>query len=263
MPASPRRFLGAALLAATALFCAAPPAAAADPEPPPASEWFDLYRQAVVHVELEDWKSVESYIRRAIAINPKSQRNVRLYGMWHNSYMPYYYLGLAEYRLGDYGAAMESFRKEEAAGIVQHDPVLYLKMSKLMTSAEGTPPPRPPAAGSKKVAKATAAPAGTSSGSSAVIEGLQAFFQNKYDASIAAFQDAMKKSSEDDLTLHLYLGMAYAGKASADKGQRSLWENLAQLEFKRVHEMDPGYKLAPGIFSEEMMALFERSGAPK
>ena len=263
MSAAPRRILGVALLAATALFCAVPPAAAADPEPPPTSEWFDLYRQAVVHVELEDWKTVESYIRRAIAINPKSQRNVRLYGMWHNSYTPYYYLGLAQYRLGDYGAAKESFQKEEAAGVVQHDPVVYLKMSKLMESAEGTPPPAPPSAGSKKPAKAGAAPAVTSSGSGAVINGLQAFFQNDYDASIAAFQEAMKKSSEDDLTLHLYLGMAYAGKASADERQRGLWENLAQLEFKRVHEMDPGYKLAPGIFSEEMMELFQRSGAQK
>ena len=74
-------------------------------------------------------------------------------------------------------------------------------------------------------------------------------------------REALKAGRGDDLTLHLYLGMAYSGKATADPGHGQIWENLAFLEFQRVQELDPAYRLASGIFSEKMMGLFDRARA--
>ncbi len=244
------------------------PAASASPDDPPSGgpAWLEAYRQAVVHAELEEWGEVEESIRTAIDLNPKPQRNVRIYGMWHTSYTPYYYLGLSEYRRGRYEQAMGSFRKEEEAGVIQHDPVAYLKMTKLLASAHTGPPPPPAPASSRAPAAARAAPAEppkAPEGPGPVIEGLQTFFKSDYDGSIASFQEAVKTGKGSDLTLHLYLGMAYAGKASADRERRTIWENLAFLEFQRVHELDPGYRLSPGVFSEEMMGLFDRARGSK
>ncbi len=242
-------------------------AAAATPEEPSAGgpPWFEAYRQAVVHADLEEWGAVEESIRTAIALNPRPQRNVRIYGMWHTSYTPWFYLGLSEYRQGRYEEAMISFRKEEEAGVIQHDPVAYLRMRKLIASGQAGPPPPPSQPSPKPVGAPDAAPRSlpASAEPGPVIAGLQAFFRGDYDGSIADFQEAMKQGKGSDLTLHLYLGMAYAGKASSDKGHRTIWENLAYLEFQRVHELDPGYRLSPGIFSEEMMDLFDRAGASR
>ena len=253
--------LVAVLLAAVpgSLSAASPPPAKGDTAPE--SGWFDHYRRAGVHSELEDWSAVESSIQKAIAINPRSQRNVRIYGMWHASYMPYFFLGLAEYRQGRYQAAMGSFRKEEKAGVIQHDPVAWLKMQRLISSAHAGPKPPPGASTSPSATGAASAPA--SPGPDGVIAGLEAFFKSDYEGSIAAFQEAMKVGRDDDLTLHLYLGMAYAGKASSEPDGGKIWENLAFLEFQRVHALDPGYRLSSGIFSEEMMALFEGAGGRK
>lgn len=257
-----RRRLGVAIIMASLApgLSNTPALAAAGTEAGPGGPaWFELYHKALVHSELEEWDSVEEYARQAIELNPRSQRTVRIYGMWHSSYIPYYFLGLAEYRQGRYDDALKSFRKEEEAGVIRHDPVEWLKMQKLIGSARPAPPP---GAAAKPVGMSTAPPAigSTGGGPDPVIAGLEAFFKGRYDESIAAFQEAMKAGRDDDLTLHLYLGMAYAGKASGDSGQRQIWENLAFMEFRRVHVMDPGYRLSPGVFSEEMMALFERSG---
>lgn len=221
--------------------------------------WFEAYRQAVVHAELEEWDMVEDYAEEALRANPTPQRSVRIYGMWHTSYIPYYYLGLAQYRQGRYGEAMKSFRKEEQAGAIRHDPVAWIKMKKLMSSA-GKDAPAPPSGAAAGSPPPTSASPEAGDG---VIVGLEAFFKHDYDGSIAAFQEAMKDARSEDLTLHLYLGMAYAGKAKANPEQKTIWENLAFMEFQQVHRMDPGYTLSPGIFSEDMMALFEASGGGK
>jgi tetratricopeptide (TPR) repeat protein len=248
----------AALLAVGLLGGAGPaPAAAGTQETRPSAEtpdWFELYRRAVAGAELESWEEVEATVRRAIRLNPKPARNVRTYGMWHASYIPYYYLGLAQYRLGRHEEALRNFAKEEAAGAVQHDPIAYLKLKKIVASIKVDPARAPDPAG-----PAPQAAAGPSE--DGVMDGLQAFFRGDYDQSIASFQETMKRSPEDDLTLHLYLGMAYAGKASEESAQRQLWRNMAFLEFQRVHAIDPDYVLAPGVFSDEMVKLFKGAGS--
>ncbi len=232
----------------------APPAAGEDGTEPSGETpgWYELYRRAVAGAELESWEEVEATVRRAIRLNPEPSRNVRTYGMWHASYIPYYYLGLAQYRLGRHEEALRNLEKEEAAGAVQHDPVAYLKLKKIVASIKAGPAPAP----ADPAARATGTPPGDG-----VMEGLQAFFQGDYDQSIAAFQETMKRGPEDDLTLHLYLGMAYAGKASGESAQRQLWRNMAFLEFQRVHAIDPDYVLAPGVFSDEMVRLFKEAGS--
>jgi tetratricopeptide (TPR) repeat protein len=264
-----RRWLVALILAAAGCALLAPPALAGGPAEKPAEpssggpRWFDLYRQAIVHAELEEWGGVEKKIQESLQLNPRPQRNVRIYGMWHASYIPYFYLGLAKYRQGLYPEALSNFQKEEAAGVVQHDPVAYLKMDKIMAairSGKKTSGPPAPAASHTQDSPPPGAAGTGGSDSDSLIQGLQSFFQSEYDRSIAAFQEALKGGRADDLTLHLYLGMAYTGKASADPDHRAIWENLAFLEFQRVHQMDPEYRLASGIFSEEMMGLFTRSG---
>jgi len=237
----------------------------AAPTTPASPPWYEAYQRAVADAELENWEGVTTKIDQALKLKAKSERNVRTYGMWHNSYIPYYYLGLAEYHLGKGAEALKNFQREEAAGIVQHDPIAYLKLRKISDAIQSGQKPIPagastPAAAAPAPARGAAAPAGKSD---ALVGGLQAFFQGDYDRSISLFQEEMKRTSGDDLTLHLYLGMAYAGKASEQPGQKEIWRNLAFLEFQRVHAIDPGYTLASGIFSEEMVVLFNQAQKKK
>lgn len=247
-----------AVLAAASLAAAPSLAAGQQPPAPPgpgSPAWYESYRKAVADAELENWESVTRRIQQSVAGNPKSERNVRTYGMWHALYTPYYYLGMAQYHLGRNDEALRNLEKEEAAGVIQHDPVAYLKLRRMaaaMRSGAKAPTPLPPAPVEAKAAAAAA-------GGDNLVEGLQAFFQGDYAKSITAFQEEMKRAPKDDLTLHLYLGMAYAGKASEDAAQKALWRNLAVLEFQRVNAIDSGYALAPGVFSEEMVQLFEEA----
>src|SRR5262245_36180876 len=70
------------------------------PSGPSSPPWYETYRKAVADAELENWEGVAAKIQQAIKANPKSERNVRTYGMWHALYIPYYYLGLAQYHMG-------------------------------------------------------------------------------------------------------------------------------------------------------------------
>src|SRR5262245_41588186 len=132
-----------------------------DPSPAPAAlsspPWYETYRKAVADAELEEWAAVESKINQAIKINPRSERNVRTYGMWHASYIPYFYLGLAEFHLGRPAEALKYLDREEAAGVVQHDPVAYLKLRKIAASIKSGPPPSQAAAASASAASAPSA----------------------------------------------------------------------------------------------------------
>ncbi len=250
------RRIGAAVLVVSGVL-ASVPAARGDQAPPagPASPaWYEAYRQAVAAAELENWDKVVTQIDRALKLNAKSERNVRVYGMWHASYIPYFYLGLAQYHLGRGAEALQNLEKEEAQNVVQHDPVAYLKLRKIADRIQAGGKPADGAA-----APPPAAPAAGSPPADNLVEGLQAFFQGEYDRSVGLFQDELKRSTKDDLTLHLYLGMAYAGKASEDSTRRDIWRNLSFMEFKRVHALDPDYTLASGIFSEEMVTLFNEA----
>lgn len=250
----PRRLRGWAIAAALACFLASFPATRA------AEEWSELYRSAVANADLEDWAGVEARIHEVLKLKPESDRSVRLYGMWHASYMPYYYLGLAQYHQGRTKEALASFEREEAAGVVQHDPVAYVKLTKLKMQITGRPAAAPPPAGAAAGAAKPAPGRAPAAAKDPVFDGLEFFFEGDYDKSIASFQESLKTSKSDDLTLHLYLGMAYAGKSSVDKAQETIWRNMAILEFQRVHQLDPGYTLSSGVFSETMVQLFKDAG---
>ena len=240
--------------------------------PPPAGPtspaWYDSYWKAVADAELENWEGVALRIGEALKANPKSERNVRTYGMWHASYIPYYYLGLAQYNLGQPAEALKNLEKEEAGGVVQHDPVAYLKLRKTAAAIRrgatgGATSPSPPIqSGASSAGRPSGAAPAPAVGDN-LVEGLQAFFGGDYDRSVSLFQNEMKRTSRDDLTLHLYLGMAYAGKATEDVKSQALWRNLAFLEFRRVRSLDPNYNLASGIFSEEMVRLFDEAQKAK
>src|SRR6266850_3251822 len=256
--------LAAVLMASLCLAAGGTPAAAQTqptPTTPASPPWYEAYQRAVADAELENWEGVEAKIGQALKLNSKSERNVRTYGMWHASYIPYYYLGMAEYHMGTTAEALKNLEKEQAAGVVQHDPVAFLKLRKIIDAiSSGAKPAHLPAtAGQTAPPPGKGAVATPATKSDALVGGLQAFFQGDYDRSISLFQEEMKKTSAEDLTLHLYLGMAYAGKASEQPSQKAIWRNLAILVFQRVHALDPAYALASGIFSEEMVTLFNEA----
>ncbi|MBI3447834.1 MAG: hypothetical protein HY049_02765 [Acidobacteria bacterium] len=256
--------LGAAIWASV-LPAVAAPLPQASPTTPGSPPWYEAYQRAVADAELENWEGVEAKIDQALKLNAKSERNVRTYGMWHASYIPYYYLGMAQYHMGKGNEALKSLQREEAAGVVQHDPVAYLKLRKISDAIEAGPKAPPSAAATSTAAPPAASKPATaaSTKADALVGGLQAFFQGNYDRSISLFQEEMKRTTTDDLTLHLYLGMAYAGKASEQPGQKEIWRNLAILEFQRVHALDSAYTLASGVFSEEMVVLFNEAQKKK
>src|SRR5438093_4320588 len=121
--------IGSSLLAASVVgaFCvaaggAAPAAQGRQPTPTTQASplWYEAYQRAVADAELENWDGVAAKIGQALKLNSKSERNVRTYGMWHASYIPYYYLGMAQYHMGMPAEALRNLEKEQAAGVVQH-----------------------------------------------------------------------------------------------------------------------------------------------
>lgn len=79
------------------------------------------YGKALDAIEKGRWAEAQGHLRDAIAKKPKPPRSgrVRLYGMRMVSYIPYYYLGLASFELGDCETALEEWQFSVAQQVVQ------------------------------------------------------------------------------------------------------------------------------------------------
>jgi len=99
-----------------------------------------------------DWATAKAEMQRAIADRPEaSRKNVRIYGMRLEPYIPHFHLGVALYQLGQCEPALVEWQASESQGVVQgtrwHKELEELRSecrARVQGAATPTPAPRGP-----------------------------------------------------------------------------------------------------------------------
>ena len=83
--------------------------------------WYFHYELGVALGEKADWSRMVDAISIALDKREDPAEHGRTYGMWFLAYRPYYQLGLAQYQLGKYECAANSFKLSEKLGEFKDD----------------------------------------------------------------------------------------------------------------------------------------------
>ena len=119
-----------ALVFGLCLAFAAPPVWAA-------KEWYAHYEDAQKLLARGRCKEAIQSLREAQALKPRSALYVQTYGVqFVDEYLPYYWEGVCRLRLGEYGAAIELFNREEGQGAIKKRDRLYQDLRLQRENAE-------------------------------------------------------------------------------------------------------------------------------
>jgi hypothetical protein len=117
-----------ALLALILVFLAGPAWAVKD--------WYDFYEDAKEQVTSGRCKEALANLAQARRLKPKSDLEVRPYGLVFIDYVPHYYEGVCHVKMGNFKAALQAFEAEEKQGAIQKKKGLYADLMKLRTQAK-------------------------------------------------------------------------------------------------------------------------------
>ncbi len=111
-------------------------------------DWADAFRRGMAAVEAKRWDEAARLMQAAAAENPKEGGQVKLYGMRFETYLPHYYLGLAEFQRGDCAAALSAWRASDAQGAVARSSqsrafAQHKAQCEQRTASTATQPPAP------------------------------------------------------------------------------------------------------------------------
>ena len=79
-------------------------------------EWYEFYDQGLEAINAERWGDAVRELGRAIALREEPGANVKTYGLQFIDYFPYTYRGMAQYRSGNYDAALEDLVRANRFG---------------------------------------------------------------------------------------------------------------------------------------------------
>jgi tetratricopeptide (TPR) repeat protein len=79
--------------------------------------WFELYDQAIKHIEVGEYEQAEAKLLRAQKEGPASGRSVLRYGSLRPPYFPEYYLGIVYVSTGRYQEAIAQFQRARKSNI--------------------------------------------------------------------------------------------------------------------------------------------------
>ncbi|HUF18304.1 MAG TPA: hypothetical protein VMS12_09710 [Thermoanaerobaculia bacterium] len=110
------------------------------------ADYRDSFSRGMQALDRKDWAGVRKHMSDAASQNPGEGERVKLYGMRFEVYLPFYYLGLANYHLGDCQAAVDAWRRADANGAVKSQGSLYNQMQAFADECsskleQATPPP--------------------------------------------------------------------------------------------------------------------------
>lgn len=117
--------------------------------------WFELYDEAIKHVQQGEYEQAEAKLLRAQKEGPASGRSVLRYGSLRPAYFPEYYLGIVYVSTGRSQEALDQFQRARKANINTRDAEFRAittfegqakaAMSRASTAGSGTTPaPKPP-----------------------------------------------------------------------------------------------------------------------
>jgi hypothetical protein len=81
------------------------------------SRWYELYDEAIKHIQAEEWQQAEAKLLQARKEGPPSGRNVLRYGSLRSPYFPEYYLGVVFSATNRPKEALEQFQLARNAKI--------------------------------------------------------------------------------------------------------------------------------------------------
>lgn len=87
-----------------------------------ADKWYRDYEKAVLAAKKGVWSEVIVHIRESLGKRDKPKYQARTVGLEFVDYFPYYHLGLAHYRLGQYKEAEEALDQSRAYGEIAKVP---------------------------------------------------------------------------------------------------------------------------------------------
>lgn len=85
------------------------------------AEFLEHYKAGLTAIDAENWQRAADLMRRAIADRGKESRRLPKY-LYLKPYLPFFYLGLADFKRGNCKAALESWSVSERQGVVQKRP---------------------------------------------------------------------------------------------------------------------------------------------
>ena len=86
-------------------------------------EYLGQYKAGTQAIESGAWSRAENHMRSAIAARPESRLRLPFHGYLH-PYVPWYYLGVALFELGDCEGALSAWQTARNQGIIQKRPRL-------------------------------------------------------------------------------------------------------------------------------------------
>jgi len=229
--------------------------------------WYDLYDQAIIHLQRGEYQQAETKLRQAQKIGPAPGRSVPLYGMLRRPFFPDFYLGVVFLNTNRPAEALKAFALARAQKLDPQDrefrdianmentartdekrladaaamptapskpmiaePPPQTARTETEKPAPATPPPPPSA--ERKVAESAAAPATTErdrNRDAAERDAMQLFFAGDYPKAVATLDKA-----ERDLATRLSpRGYFYRACALAAQALRSSVVNTKLLEAAR------------------------------
>jgi hypothetical protein len=114
--------------------------------------WYELYDEAIRHVQQGQWNEAEQKLLQAVKSGPRSGRSVLRYGSLRDDYFPEFYLGVIYLKTGKAQEALQQFEAARKANLNPQDSEFRLisdyegEATKALARAAGpTTPPTPPA----------------------------------------------------------------------------------------------------------------------
>jgi hypothetical protein len=99
-------------------------------------DWYDFYEDAKQQMASGQCKEALANFAQARRLKPKSDLEVRPYGLVFIDYLPYYYEGVCQLQRKDFNAAIQAFDAEVKQGAIQKKKQLYADLMKLRTQAK-------------------------------------------------------------------------------------------------------------------------------
>ena len=104
--------------------------------PAAADPWYEHYANAERALEQQEWTVAVQQLNAALEKKGDSGARVRSYGMNVVEYFPYFRLGVAYYRLGQFDAALQAFETEARLGAITESESANAELAEFRVRAE-------------------------------------------------------------------------------------------------------------------------------
>ena len=97
-----------------------------------AEKWYNLYETGLADIKDGNWNSAIENIKKALEEKPVPKLNSRTVAVRFIDYLPYYHLGLAHYKMGNYAEAKKMLDRSQRYKVISNKVSLSIKLSDML-----------------------------------------------------------------------------------------------------------------------------------